>query len=118
MSDTPYIDIVFDGPPSHKSGRFVETESPAGVGVHAGEWIDRGDGFWALRIPNYAAGWRPIETAPKNGTVIIGYDRKTGNSFTNYIEFLRWEDGEWRDPETYKRRPSHWMPLPEGASVP
>ena len=44
------IDVVFDGPPSHESGRFVECESPAGVGISAGEWIDRGDGYWALRI--------------------------------------------------------------------
>lgn len=50
----PYVDIVFDAPPSHESGRFVETESPAGVGVMVGEWIDRGDGYWALRIPRHA----------------------------------------------------------------
>lgn len=46
----PYIDVVFDGPPSHESGRFVEVENPAGQGINAGEWIDRGNGLWALRI--------------------------------------------------------------------
>ena len=45
-----YLDIVFDGPPSHKSGRFVEAENPEGHAVCAGEWIDRGNGLWALRI--------------------------------------------------------------------
>jgi len=46
----PFLDIVFDGPPRHESGRFVEVEDPTGKSVCAGEWIDRGNGFWALRI--------------------------------------------------------------------
>ena len=44
------IDIVFDGPPSHESGRFVEVEDMQGRSVEVGEWIDRGDGLWALRL--------------------------------------------------------------------
>lgn len=48
--DTDYIDILFDGPPSHKSGRFVEVENSKRQSIHAGEWIHRDDGFWVLRI--------------------------------------------------------------------
>ena len=48
---TPFLDIVFDGPPGHISGRFIEVEDPTGKSVCAGEWIDRGDFTWALRIP-------------------------------------------------------------------
>ena len=44
------IDIVFDGPPSHESGRFVEVESPPGTGINFGEWIKRDDGYWVLRF--------------------------------------------------------------------
>lgn len=44
------IDIVFDGPPSHESGRFVEVETLDGKSVNVGEWIQRPDGFWALRL--------------------------------------------------------------------
>lgn len=44
------INILFDGPPAAESGRFVEVELDDGTGVNAGEWIDRGDGLWALRI--------------------------------------------------------------------
>lgn len=44
------INIIFDGPPSHESGRFIEVENDAGESIHVGEWIDRGDGTWALRI--------------------------------------------------------------------
>lgn len=50
-----YIDIVFDGPPSHESGRFVEVESADGQSIKFGEWVERPDGFWALRIPSRAA---------------------------------------------------------------
>lgn len=49
MSD--YIDIVFDGPPSHESGRFVEVENSKGESIDFGEWRHRPDGYWALRIP-------------------------------------------------------------------
>lgn len=45
-----YVDVVFDGPPSHKSGRFVEVENSSGQSVKIGEWIDRGNGLWLLRI--------------------------------------------------------------------
>lgn len=44
------IDIVFDGPPGHDAGRFVEVENEKGESIVAGEWINRGDGMWALRI--------------------------------------------------------------------
>lgn len=46
-----YINVIFDGPPSNKSGRFVETETDDGKGIAIGEWIERPDGLWALRIP-------------------------------------------------------------------
>ena len=45
-----YIDIVFDGPPSHESGRFVEVENQDGLSINFGEWVQRHDGLWALRI--------------------------------------------------------------------
>jgi hypothetical protein len=45
-----YIDVVFDGPPGPEAGRFVEVEDAHGMSVSIGEWIDRGDGYWALRL--------------------------------------------------------------------
>ena len=50
-----YVDIVFDGPPSHKAGRFVEVENEHGASIKFGEWVRRDDGLWALRIPETAA---------------------------------------------------------------
>ena len=43
------LDIVFDGPPSHESGRFVEVEVD-GKGVGVGAWVHRPDGYWTLRF--------------------------------------------------------------------
>ena len=60
-----WIDIVFDGPPSHESGRFVETEDSEGYGISIGTWIERPDGFWALRIPDFRAHWGPSPTEEK-----------------------------------------------------
>ncbi len=45
-----YIDVVFDGPPDHEAGRFVEVEDPEGASVKVGEWVERDDGYWALRL--------------------------------------------------------------------
>lgn len=43
------VEVVFDGPPSAKGAVFVEVERD-GRSVKAGEWVDRGDGYWALRL--------------------------------------------------------------------
>jgi len=43
------INIVFDGPPGHLTGNFVEVELDNGESINAGEWIQRGD-YWILRI--------------------------------------------------------------------
>lgn len=42
--------IVLDGPPGETSGRFVEVEDAGGRSVDAGEWRERGDGLWELRL--------------------------------------------------------------------
>jgi hypothetical protein len=44
------INIIFDGAPGPAAGRFVEVETDEGKSVNVGEWIDRKDGTWALRI--------------------------------------------------------------------
>lgn len=44
------VDIVFDGPPGPEAGRFVEVEDRNGVSIHVGEWVERDDGYWALRL--------------------------------------------------------------------
>jgi len=48
------VEIVFDGPPSHESGRFVEVERD-GKSINYGEWREGDDGFWYLVLPNFEA---------------------------------------------------------------
>jgi hypothetical protein len=60
------INILFDGPPSPEGGRLVEVETDDGKSIKAGEWIERPDGLWALRILTSQA-WREevLEEAEK-----------------------------------------------------
>lgn len=51
LADSPYVEIVFDGPPGPTSGRFIEVEDPKGRSISIGHWWQRPDGYWALRIP-------------------------------------------------------------------
>ena len=45
-----FINVVFDGPPGHNAGRFVEIETDEGKSINVGVWIERPDGLWALRL--------------------------------------------------------------------
>lgn len=49
-SEPEPIEIVFNGPTGPESGRFVEVEQ-GGKSISFGEWIQRSDGFWVLRLP-------------------------------------------------------------------
>lgn len=59
--------------------------------------------------------WQPIETAPKDGTVIFAIDSRR-----DYKAVVKWTGaGEW-ECITYYGAPmglgfsvTHWMPLPE-----
>lgn len=55
------IDVVFDGPPGPEAGRFVEVEDMSGKSVGVGQWINRGNGMWALRIPRAHPAQREAE---------------------------------------------------------
>lgn len=44
------IDIVFDGPPAPDGPRFMEVENNAGESINVGEWVERRDGYWVLRL--------------------------------------------------------------------
>jgi len=52
---TMAIRIIFDGPPGPDAGQFVEVETDTGESISIGEWIDRKDGYWALRIAKLPA---------------------------------------------------------------
>jgi hypothetical protein len=61
--------------------------------------------------------WKPIETAPKDGTPVLGYH--TGKMTTVYWGL--WNEWQLVEPGAYAEeddwRPTHWMPLPEPPQV-
>jgi len=66
-------------------------------------------------VADAKARWLPIESAPRDGTHILGFwgfreDR------TPEIDRTLFELGEWRDPDGDEgcawAEPTHWMPLP------
>jgi len=57
-----HIDIVFDGPPGPISGQFVEVETDQGS-ISLGEWVERADGRWSLRIVDDRARIAELESA-------------------------------------------------------
>ena len=41
--------VIFDGPPTHEAGRFVEVENTEGKSVSTNcEWVEQSNGYWAL----------------------------------------------------------------------
>lgn len=55
--------------------------------------------------------WQPIETAPKDGTRILGYQPAAPASVED-INIVAWDSGRWHDDEWYCYTITHWMPLP------
>ena len=57
--------------------------------------------------------WRPIATAPKDGTAILGWWFNECMIVDWCVVVERWgstHDGE----DMFEPEPTHWMPLPEG----
>lgn len=61
--------------------------------------------------------WKPIETAPKDGTVVLA---RFG--FTDTPTTVVFDDGEWTNAwdgkrfSCYETRPVKWMPIPTDTS--
>jgi hypothetical protein len=47
-----HIDIVFEG--NMPNALFVEVEDDTGKSIALGEWLQRPDGHWALRLNAFA----------------------------------------------------------------
>src|SRR2546421_2894878 len=60
-----HIDIDFDGPPGPEGNRFIEVEDASGKSIAFGEWIERKDGRWVLRITagDFRKPRRTVDTA-------------------------------------------------------
>ena len=59
--------------------------------------------------PVVAPGWRPIETAPKDGSYILVFDEGTH-------DVVRWSGFRWSDEygNGWSTPPDYWVPLLPG----
>ena len=82
-----------------------------GHGAHPMTIVTAGRAALANAEP---AGWKPIETAPKDGTSFMaGWFDGPSNPGCNMRPVKRHMGAWWESNEDYKvRTPTHWMPLP------
>ena len=57
--------------------------------------------------------WQAIDTAPKNGSKILGWDFKCGCLIIEWSELFKCWDVSHNDRLDFTLEPTHWMPLPE-----
>ena len=64
--------------------------------------------------------WQPIDTAPRDGTPILGFDPVRGNITTvSWLQSNGADDGYWNlcvcgaFADDGEWNPMYWMPLPE-----
>lgn len=61
-------------------------------------------------MDNRAGEWRPIETAPRDGTEVLAFARVD----TEPLVRVAWlNHGRWDDGTGLSLRPTHWVPLPD-----
>lgn len=88
-----------------------------------GTWPDRADlVVWLLeRVEKLEAAldeakWQPIETAPRDGTMFLGFIDNKGEDFNEMLVMFCKRDSEpfWttHSDDHIGMNPTHWMPLP------
>ena len=82
--------------------------------------VDKAEAWDAVIATHRKYGWQPIETAPKDGTVIDIWTTTEWDHIPQRFTSCWWwkpghESAQWRgiphDPMNWV--PTHWMPLPE-----
>ena len=76
--------------------------------AHPDRWEVRQ--LYAAPPTAHAAGWRPIETAPRDGTEVLANTSGLGRVVVYWDD----EESQWGTGLGYLDRdaPTHWMPLP------
>lgn len=97
-------------PEGMKDCTIVFRECSKGHGrLVATNWIDPGCLFCRIAELEAAQAWRPIETAPKDGTPILLWVRVVNPEVKGYIIAVR--AGGWAKMNG-AGEPTYWMPLP------
>jgi hypothetical protein len=85
-----YLDIVFEG--EIPNARFIETERN-GKSCKVGEWIERDDGLWALRIVDRWAVYREFPDWIDTARVLHMTPEQVDFEMDAFIRQL-WKDGK------------------------
>lgn len=97
------------GPAKDDAGTYIGTAWPM--------MLESADEIERLRSQLVSAQWRPIETAPKDGTSILVTDARV----EDWTQVVWWDDEvmtDWKwahsdaDGLWHKDSFTHWMPLP------
>lgn len=83
-----YVDVVFGGPPGPVSGRFVEAEDENRRSIKLGEWLQRDDGYWVLRIPTPTPGAQRVVDERRRQVDEEGFDAEHDDGYLD-DELLR-----------------------------
>jgi hypothetical protein len=78
----------------------------------SGDYVLHSDALAAIEAAKPK--WLPINSAPKDGTVIVAYSPVDGVRTTHFEGGL-WQGGPWRpvhNPLFEKSKLTHWQPLP------
>lgn len=71
------------------------------------------DAILSLSPASPAPVWRSMDSAPKDGTEVIGYVGPAYEGGSLILSYYKWNGSpEWRDWDQDVWKPTHWMPLP------
>lgn len=63
----------------------------------------------------HTSAWQPIETAPKNGTVVLTWGDVPNFVRVSYFDSVQKKWNYYPYPTQFKvDQPTHWQPLPKG----
>ncbi len=117
LSETRTDLVILQGTVAHAAKTDRRWE---GMYERVGSWIKRIDA--TLSSPDHNAdadklvegdGWLPIDSAPKDGTEVLGFD-----ALTKIMHVTFCNQGYWHDPDSHyyseapNFNPTHWRPLP------
>ena len=60
------------------------------------------------------SGWLPIDTAPKDGTVVLAFERNhSPDYYPCWFKQYMYEGAFWQNDYDSDPQPTHWQPLPK-----
>ena len=89
-----YVDIVFDGPPGPEAPRFIEVEGVNGESTQFGEWHQRNDGYWVLRVFHEPAKLNDLRDMVHSHAIVHGWWEGDNANFLSKLCLVHTEISE------------------------